>query len=261
MRDRLPQAPICDRLPGTGVSQDKSPSQLHQNSFLDDGNGLLLRPVLLGTQPKLYQNLVLLPNFVVHVGDNELGSNIFLLQDANPAELQISCLENVQSTGEVKRIKLSQKTSISKLALEWRRDAKRFADDMNVLEQLVPPNTLSQFELRGYNNVCLPRWLTCISSYLPDLVRIVLDDIPSCSSLPPLGQLTNLQELTLRSMPSISKIDGDICGGSEPFLQLIKFTLDSMEILEEWRTSYNDHGDKVFMFPSYKNWKYWTAPS
>jgi hypothetical protein len=62
-------------------------------------------------------------------------------------------------------------------------------------------------------------------------------------------------------MPSISKIDGDICGGSEPFLQLIKFTLDSMEILEEWRTSYNDHGDKVFMFPSYKNWKYWTAPS
>uniref|UniRef100_A0A0E0PK96 Uncharacterized protein n=1 Tax=Oryza rufipogon TaxID=4529 RepID=A0A0E0PK96_ORYRU len=245
MRDRLPQAPICDRLPGTGVSQDKSPSQLHQNSFLDDGNGLLLRPVLLGTQPKLYQNLVLLPNFVVHVGDNELGSNIFLLQDANPAELQISCLENVQSTGEVKRIKLSQKTSISKLALEWRRDAKRFADDMNVLEQLVPPNTLSQFELRGYNNVCLPRWLTCISSYLPDLVRIVLDDIPSCSSLPPLGQLTNLQELTLRSMPSISKIDGDICGGSEPFLQLIKFTLDSMEILEEWRTSYNDHGDKL----------------
>uniref|UniRef100_A0A0E0DPD5 Uncharacterized protein n=1 Tax=Oryza meridionalis TaxID=40149 RepID=A0A0E0DPD5_9ORYZ len=236
MRDRLPQAPICDRLPGTGVSQDKSPSQLHQNSFLDDGNGLLLRPVLLGTQPKLYQNLVLLPNFVVH--------------DANPAELQISCLENVQSTGEVKRIKLSQKSSISKLALEWTRDAKRFADDMNVLEQLVPPNILSQFELRDYNNVCLPRWLTCISSYLPDLVRIVLDDIPSCSSLPPLGQLTNLQELTLRSMPSISKIDGDICGGSEPFLQLIKFTLDSMETLEEWRTSYNDHGDKVFVFPS-----------
>ncbi|EEC78925.1 hypothetical protein OsI_19343 [Oryza sativa Indica Group] len=204
MRDRLPQAPICDRLPGTGVSQDKSPSQLHQNSFLDDGNGLLLRPVLLGTQPKLYQNLVLLPNFVVHVGDNELGSNIFLLQDANPAELQISCLENVQSTGEVKRIKLSQKTSISKLALEWRRDAKRFADDMNVLEQLVPPNTLSQFELRGYNNVCLPRWLTCISSYLPDLVRIVLDDIPSCSSLPPLGvHVPKLQELEILDCPKL----------------------------------------------------------
>uniref|UniRef100_A0A0D9WES5 NB-ARC domain-containing protein n=1 Tax=Leersia perrieri TaxID=77586 RepID=A0A0D9WES5_9ORYZ len=196
------------------------------------------------SRSQIHQNLVLLPNFVVQAGDRELGSNIFLLQDVNPVELQISCLENVQSAGEVKRIKLLQKTSISKLTLDWTRHAKRFTNDMNILGELMPPINFRQFELRGYSYVHLPGWLTCISSYLPNLVQIVMDEIPSCGNLPPLGQLQNLKELTLRRMPRISIIDGDLCGGGRAFPQLIKFTLDSMESLEEWRTSYEDHGHK-----------------
>jgi hypothetical protein len=74
----------------------------------------------------------MLPNFVVHSRDGE-SSNLCELEDKHPTFLEINMLENAKSAEEAKRIKLAEKQSIETQELAWTRDAKRFADDREVL--------------------------------------------------------------------------------------------------------------------------------
>lgn len=203
------------------------------------------------TLPCFSNNLILLPHFVVQASDSESSSNIGLLQDANPTELKISSLENVKSAEETLGIKLSEKRRISKLIFQWSTSARRFMEDIDVLRDLLPPSTLQHFDLQGYKSISFPGWLMNISHYVPNIVKIKLEDLPMCNILPALGQLQNLQELFLGTMSSITKIDGDFCGCVRAFPQLVKFTLYYMKSLEEWTTTYSYGEDFVneMMFP------------
>ncbi|KAG8089490.1 hypothetical protein GUJ93_ZPchr0011g26997 [Zizania palustris] len=197
-------------------------------------------------------NSMLLPLFTVQAGDGESSSNLVELHDANPAELEISNLENVKFAKDAHRIKLLQKHRILKLKLHWTSSAKRYVKDMKVLKELLPSITLEHFEIQGYNSVNFPDWLFGISSFLPNLVVVKMDDLMMCKNIPPLGQLPNLQELVLRRMPSIKKIDAELCGGERAFPMLRKFMLSDMERLEEWSTTYPCGAIAVdqFMFPN-----------
>ncbi|KAF2910084.1 hypothetical protein DAI22_11g073100 [Oryza sativa Japonica Group] len=193
---------------------------------------------------------ILLPNFVVQAVDKK-SSNLGQLLDANPAELDISSLENVKSTKEAKGIKLSGKRNIVKLKFDWTIGTKRYVEDMEVLRELVPPSTVKYFELRGYHSTSFPTWLMGIAHCLPNLVKIKIVDLSKCSILP-LGQLPNLKQLVLGRMKSITKIDADFCGGARAFPQLKTFDIYSMERLQEWNTTYSCGEDGVteFMFPN-----------
>ncbi|XP_040384578.1 putative disease resistance protein RGA1 [Oryza brachyantha] len=197
-------------------------------------------------------NSILLPHFMVQAGDGESSSNLVQLQDANPAELEINNLENVKFAKDAQIIKLLQKQRILKLKLQWTTGSRRYAEDMEVLKELLPSSTLEHFEIRGYNSTSFPGWLIGISSYLPNLVEIKMVDLIMCENLPPLGQLPNLQELVLQKMPAIKKIDADLCGGARSFPSLRKFILSDMENLEEWSTTYSCGESFVnqFMFPN-----------
>jgi hypothetical protein len=116
----------------------------------------------------------------------------------------MSGLENVTSAGEAQRIKLVEKQRIRELGLVWTQDAKRFVvDDKDVLEQLVPPSTVEQIRLQGYNSTGFPSWMMDIATYVTHLVDVTLEDMPNCSSLPPLGQLPKLKQLQIGRMDSI----------------------------------------------------------
>ncbi|CAL4981442.1 unnamed protein product [Urochloa decumbens] len=191
----------------------------------------------------------LLPHFVVHSDDGESSSNIGLLCHANPNELHISSLDNVKSTEEVQSIKLMEKHGIYDLKLEWTRDTKRYVEDAEVLEQLVPPSTLRTFNMKGYNSVTLSAWFMGINLHLPHLIKIQMWDLCKCNSLPPLGQLPNLQDLILGGMDSITIIEEGFCGAARAFPRLKKFSLCSMENVEVWNTTYSYGNGGVFMFP------------
>lgn len=105
--------------------------------------------------PSRSKVFALLPHFVVHTDDGESSSNIGLLRHANPNELHISSLDNVKFTEEVQSIKLTEKHGIHDLKHEWTIDAKRSVEDVEVLGELVPPNTLWTFYMKGYNSVTL----------------------------------------------------------------------------------------------------------
>jgi Leucine-rich repeat (LRR) protein len=209
----------------------------------------------------LYKNVAkLLPYFAVHAGDSESSSNLRWLEYENPTKLELSGLENVKSIGEAQRIKLVEKQRIQELGLVWTRDAKRFVDDEGVLKQLVPPYTVGQMRLQGYNSAGFPSWMMDIATYVPHLVDVTLEDMPNCSSLPPLGQLPNLKKLWIGRMESIRKIGQDLYGDCGAFPLLRSFTLQEMKCLEEWNTSYSYHNaggkdasKKVLAFPNLRD--------
>ncbi|PAN31366.1 hypothetical protein PAHAL_5G414000 [Panicum hallii] len=201
------------------------------------------------------KHVIPLPEFVVHAAEGEHSSNLVLLKNGSPPELELCCLENVKSVEEARAIKLREKQSMVKLTLAWTTE-KRFVEDMELLRELVPPRNLEHFELRGYNNVIFPTWLTDIAMYLPNLVSVCLWDITQCGSLPPLGQLPNLKSLKLVAISGITKIDRGFCGGVKAFTRLEDFSMLRMESLEEWTTAYSNGkggaADK-FMFPNLKD--------
>ncbi|XP_044949619.1 putative disease resistance protein RGA3 [Hordeum vulgare subsp. vulgare] len=168
-------------------------------------------------------NCASLPHFEVHASSDKCSSNISLLHHKNPYELTIDKLENVKSPEEAHSIKLIEKQKIKELAFQWTLGAGRFVDDKDVLEKLVPPSSVQILSIKGYMNVSIPFWVTCITQYLPNLTKLDLCDFPNCNTLPPLGQLPNLQNLNLYRM----------------------------EGLEEWTTTHNSAkgGSNELMFP------------
>ncbi|KAJ1273841.1 hypothetical protein BS78_05G016000 [Paspalum vaginatum] len=206
----------------------------------------------------------LLPHFVVHAGDGESSSNLPELEDKHPTLLEISRLENVNSAEEAKRIKLEEKQSIKELELVWTRDAKRYVDDLEVLTRLQPPDTLERLRLHGYSSISFPFWMMSIATYLPHLEEIVLEDLPSCTVLPPpLGQLPNLERLHIHGMGSIRKIDGDLYGGRRAFPRLKRFYISDMECLKEWNAAYNidEDGSNELAFPELRRMDINRCPS
>uniref|UniRef100_A0A0A9G318 Uncharacterized protein n=1 Tax=Arundo donax TaxID=35708 RepID=A0A0A9G318_ARUDO len=204
------------------------------------------------TLPQFRKSSILLPHFMVRADDSESSSNLIKLKDENPTILEISGLESVRSSAEAQRIKLSGKQSIEKIKFEWTKDAERCVEDIEVLEELMPPDRLESLELRGYNSISFPPWATSIASYLPRLVSISITELPSCKILPPLGQLANLQELHIEQMDSITKIDGDFYGCAGAFPKLRTFRLFRMQGLEEWNTAHScgEDGSDVLVFPT-----------
>uniref|UniRef100_A0ACD5YZH2 Uncharacterized protein n=1 Tax=Avena sativa TaxID=4498 RepID=A0ACD5YZH2_AVESA len=180
-------------------------------------------------------------HFVVHVDTDHRSSNLAQLEDANYQELEISCLEKVKSTTEAQRIRLVEKQKLRKLKLCWTVGSQGSVEENALLGGLMPPQNLQCLELHGYNGeTCLPSWWTWrVCSHLVNLVEVTMDDIPRCRRLPALGLLPNLQQVTLRKMASLTRVDAsDLGGGSRAaFKRLSKVTIDDMEILE------------AFMFP------------
>uniref|UniRef100_A0ACD5WCI8 Uncharacterized protein n=2 Tax=Avena sativa TaxID=4498 RepID=A0ACD5WCI8_AVESA len=156
--------------------------------------------------------------FSVYAGDT--SSNIYLLEHASPAELEILQLENVKSREEARSIKLGEKQTILELKLLWTDGANRSVDDMELLTELVPPTTLQRFKIEGYCSVGFPDWLMSISNYIPNLVNLTLWDLPNCKSVPPLGQLPNLQEITLVCMKSLKEWDTSYLSGEDSVNEL-----------------------------------------
>ncbi|KAM0884048.1 hypothetical protein ACQ4PT_031274 [Festuca glaucescens] len=156
----------------------------------------------------------------------DTSSDINLLKHASPIELEISRLENVKSPEEAHSINLGEKQTVLELTLEWSKGANRYVDDMELLTELVPPTTLKTFEMEGYCSVGFPDWVMSISNHLPNLVKLVMGDLPNCKSVPPLGQLPNLQELTLISMESLEEWDTSYLSGEDSVNELKLVCID-----------------------------------
>ncbi|XP_020085966.1 disease resistance protein RGA2-like [Ananas comosus] len=154
-------------------------------------------------------------------------------------ELEIKGLENVTSPVDAKAANLIEK-NLRSLKLEWNvLSAEEGMDSTvlpveemeTVLENLQPHIKLENLEIGGYGGGKFPSWMmNRIGSCLPNLVGIRVENMPGCSSLPPLGQLPFLKALTIRNMPAVTNL------GVDKFPALMRLNLSSMPVLREWVT-------------------------
>jgi Leucine-rich repeat (LRR) protein len=192
-----------------------------------------------------------LPVFKVRADEVNGCSNLHQLKGIHVSELRIRSLENVMSLEEANKVKLTDKHNLTKLTLAWStKRAVQNLEDQDLLEQLVPPTGLKSLCLKGYSSTSFPGWLTCIYHHLTNLISIQLRDMPTCSNLPPLGQLPHLENVVLWNLPVIKRIDWEFCGGNGAFRRLSSFEVSHMSGLEEWNTTYSvEDGVEEFMFP------------
>jgi Leucine-rich repeat (LRR) protein len=159
---------------------------------------------------------------VVQADDGERSSNLVLLQHTDPAELEIAGLENVKSVEEAQSIELIGKQSMKRLELEWTEDAERSVDDKLLLEKLVPPSTVQQFQIQGYNSVSFPAWLMDITHYLPKLTSVTMWGMPNCKVLPPMDHLPNLDFFVLKEMASLEEWNTSYSGRQRGAIKYVK---------------------------------------
>ncbi|KAG5539130.1 hypothetical protein RHGRI_019624 [Rhododendron griersonianum] len=150
-------------------------------------------------------------------GINELGE-LNCLQGS----ISISELQNVKSSNDALEAKMSEKKHLDKLALEWYGTTEDSQNARDVLEKLEPHTNLKHLEIKNYGGTRFPTWLGDQS--FCNMASLRLENCNNCFSLPPLGQLPSLKELTIASMPGIMNVGHEFYGDSgclsKPFQSL-----------------------------------------
>ncbi|XBI76138.1 hypothetical protein VPH35_069408 [Triticum aestivum] len=173
----------------------------------------------------------LLPLFSITTDDGKCYSNLGFLEHVNPHKLNIKKLENVKSPEEARSVRLIEKHRIEEMSLMWNPQAERSVDDMELLRELVPPTTLQKFEIYGYISASFPDWVMSIGNYPPNLDRMEMYGLPNCKSLPPLAQLPpNLRVLTLEEMECLEEWNTTYCSGEDGVNELMLCKLEQVNI-------------------------------
>ncbi|KAH7576039.1 hypothetical protein JRO89_XS02G0280900 [Xanthoceras sorbifolium] len=150
--------------------------------------------------------------------------------------LRISRLENVNDAMDAKEADLSSKKDLTVLVLEWTHWRPRNErKDIEVLDMLQPCNEkLEKLTIRGYGGMMFPTWLGNTS--FSNLVNLQFVDCKSCASLPSVGQLPSLKELSIHRMSAIKRVGQEFygIGCATPFPKLEIITLKQMNEWAEW---------------------------
>ncbi|KAK4592160.1 hypothetical protein RGQ29_016603 [Quercus rubra] len=165
--------------------------------------------------------------------------------------LCISNLENVYLTRDAGEVNLKDKKGLSELELEWGRIHKNYDSEheRDVLEQLSPHTNLKSLSIISYRGTEYPNWLGACS--FSNMVSLKLDDCKYCSSLPPLGQLPALKELSIEGLHGVSRVcsrfyGNGFCATNKPFKSLEKLTFKRMLEWKEWFTYEGENEGGVF---------------
>ncbi|KAM3685932.1 hypothetical protein ACJW31_11G156900 [Castanea mollissima] len=108
---------------------------------------------------------------------------------------------------------------------------------LDVLEQLCPHTNLKSLSIISYCGAEYPSWLGACS--FSNMVSLKLDNCKYCSSLPPLGLLPALKELSIEGLHGVSCVDNKFygdgsCATNKPFKSLEKLTFERMLEWKEW---------------------------
>ncbi|MFS7925215.1 putative leucine-rich repeat domain superfamily [Helianthus anomalus] len=125
-------------------------------------------------------------------------------------ELSIKGLCKVQSAMDAHEAKLSLK-KLTKLKLNWGEGSQHGTPQKEVLEELKPDSEwLKELAVKSYGGIEFPKWVGHPS--FQRLVHVSIRNCKNCTSLPPLGQLPSLKELSISSMPNVEFIGSELTG-------------------------------------------------
>ncbi|MCI23450.1 CC-NBS-LRR resistance protein, partial [Trifolium medium] len=127
---------------------------------------------------------------------------------------------------------------------------------------LQPSPNLKKLSIDLYGGTSFPSWLG--DSSFSNMVSLRIDNCAYCMTLPPLGQLHSLKDLSIESMSTLETIGpefyGMVGGGSnssiQPFSSLEKLVIKEMSNWKEWLPIQDD----IFPFPRLKTLKLSKCP-
>ncbi|XP_058222451.1 putative disease resistance protein At3g14460 isoform X1 [Rhododendron vialii] len=166
------------------------------------------------------------------------GSGINELKELHSlcGAITIAGLENVTSGSNALEAKLKEKKHLEKLALEWGSTAEDSQKERDVLEKLEPHTHLKHLHIKNYRGTKFPTWLGDQSFCKMESLR--LENCEFCFSLPPLGHLPSLKELTIARMPYIRNVGHEFYGESgslsKPFESLETLRFEEMPEWVQW---------------------------
>ncbi|KAJ7982304.1 Disease resistance protein [Quillaja saponaria] len=138
---------------------------------------------------------------------------------------------------------MKNKKYLVTLELVWSQNNEDSRNERDVLEKLKPHTNLKNLTIRNYGGTRLPDWFGSLSTF----VSLELSGCKYCFSLPPLGQLPSLKELSISGFDAIVAIGPEFYGNNsssiaQPFgsLEILKF--ENMVEWEEW-CCFEDHID------------------
>ncbi|KAA3464550.1 disease resistance protein RGA2-like [Gossypium australe] len=226
-------------------------------------------------QPDNIGNLTGLQTLPVFYVGSERGRSIKELGSLNElrGELEIRRLQCVRNKQEANGANLHLKEKLCKLIFNFKRIGIGSDNNEEVMESLQPHSNLQSLTVRSYEGNSFPSWMLRPVGdsglfLLNNLMELNLFDCHNCDSLPPLGQLQNLQFLNLSDLWKVKGMGNEFyCNQGiddmdkvmKVFPALKKFTLSGMERLEEW-TAMAAPATKTIMFPCLKKLKISDCP-
>jgi hypothetical protein len=151
-------------------------------------------------------------------------------------KLAILNLQNVVSSTYALDACLNEKKHIKDLVLEWKADTDVLESQRTILDSLQPHSNLESLTIKYYSGKSFPDWVGHHS--FSNMTSLYLYDCKYCCSLPALGQLPSLQELSFIQFDEVVAVGREFyCNGSfsiKPFGALKVLRFEQMLKWEEW---------------------------
>jgi Leucine-rich repeat (LRR) protein len=163
--------------------------------------------------------------------------------------LSILELQNVESPTDVlNATSLRDRKYLEELVFEW-KDSSNFSESQrSVLNSLRPHTNLKSLTIQSYGGKSFSDWVGHLS--FSNLASLYLESCKYCSSLPPLGQLLSLQNLSIVGFDEVVRVGHEFCGSGsssvKPFAALKVLTLKKMPKWEEWVSFGDENGGGAF---------------
>ncbi|KAL3749002.1 hypothetical protein ACJRO7_010138 [Eucalyptus globulus] len=218
-------------------------TKLVRLQFLDirDTEHLKEMPLNIGN----LRNLIILPKFVV--GPEE-GSRLKELKNLPhlQGDLLISELQKVEEVRDAIDANLFEKQDLSNLFLHWNEDSgdsRNTKCEAKVLHSLRPHSNIKNLTISYYGGGIFPSWLGDPS--YSKIVYLRLLDCPHVSSLPSLGRLPSLKELSLEGLSAVRMIGSEFYGTKSPFPSLTILKFEWMSAWKDWSCCAGSQEEKV----------------
>ncbi|KAH7564711.1 hypothetical protein JRO89_XS09G0010600 [Xanthoceras sorbifolium] len=194
---------------------------------------------------KELKDLEILSDFVV--GKDGAGCALEDLKNLKflREELHITRLDNMVGAQDTREAILSNKKGLKVLELEWGSqfdNSHNESEEKNVLEILQPHTNLRRLTLKYYGGTIFPAWLG--DSSFSNMTVLRLESCENCTSLPSLGLLSSLKDLTIVGMKRLKSLASEFYGEGclKPFQSLEILRFENLEEWDSWETMNNsDH--------------------
>ncbi|XVF18559.1 hypothetical protein REPUB_Repub11eG0033100 [Reevesia pubescens] len=196
-------------------------------------------------------NLQKLSNFILGEGDGHCIREVKNLSNLR-GDFCLSGLENIVRHQDAWESTLSGKSGVDGLELKWTADfdnniRKKEVEEL-VLYSLCPHKKLEKLTIENYGGVKFSAWIADTS--FKKLLSLKLINFKNCKSLPSIGKLPQLKDLSIQGMDEVNKIGFEFFGENQPnaFASLESLCFADMPNWKEWDCCKGD--EQVSKFPS-----------